>query len=172
MIATDLPPMAWVERWAPLIPARGRVLDVACGGGRHALLLAGRGHTVEAVDRDLGPSEAVRATPGITWRAHDLESQPWPFAPEAYQGVVVANYLYRPLFPDLIGALAVGGVLIYATYSLGQEVYGRPRNPLHLLMPGELLEAVRGRMRVVGYEDVLETGDAPSRVQRLCAIKS
>lgn len=172
MTAATRAPMAWVERWAGLIPSRGRVLDVACGGGRHAVFLAGLGHPVDAVDRDLSLSESVRATPGVVWHGHDLEGQAWPFRPGAYQGVVVANYLYRPLLPNLIEALSEGGVLIYATFSMGQEVYGRPRNPLHLLMPGELLEAVRGRMRVVAYEDVLELGDAPARVQRLCAIKS
>jgi SAM-dependent methyltransferase len=164
--------MPWVERWAGLIPAGGRVLDLACGSGRHAVHLAGLGHAVDAVDLDLGQSEPVRATAGVTWRRHDLEGQPWPFDEGAYQGVVVANYLHRPLFPHIFAALAQGGVLIYATYALGQAAYGRPRNPLHLLMPGELLEVVRGRMRVVAYEDVLETGAAPARVQRLCAIKN
>jgi SAM-dependent methyltransferase len=135
------------------------------------VLLAARGHAVDALDIDLGLSEAVRQTPGITWQRHDLENAPWPFAAGAYAGVVVANYLHRPLFPHLIEALATGGVLIYATFSAGQEVFGRPRDPRHLLMPGELLEAVRGRMRVVAYEDVLEPGATPARVQRLCAIK-
>ena len=165
-------PMPWVMRWAEMIPPRGRVLDLACGSGRHAVYLAGLGHPVEAVDIDLALSEPVRATPGVVWRRHDLESQPWPFMPAAYQGVVVSNYLHRPLFPHLIEVLAPGGALIYATYSMGQEAYGRPRNPQHLLMPGELLEAVRGRMRVVAYEDVLEAGEPPARVQRLCAIKN
>lgn len=165
-------PMPWVVRWAGLIAPAGAVLDVACGGGRHALYLAGRGHLVDAVDIDLTRSEAVRGTAGVTWHAYDLETRPWPFQPGAYQGVVVTNYLYRPLFPHLLAALARGGVLIYATFSVGQEAYGRPRNPLHLLMPGELLEAVRGRMRVVAYEDILEPGDNPARVQRLCAIKN
>jgi SAM-dependent methyltransferase len=164
--------MAWVERWASLIPAGGRVLDLATGGGRHAVLLAGRGHAVEAVDIDLAASGPVRATAGVTWRQYDLEGQSWPFPAGAYQGVVVTNYLHRPLFPHLIEALAPGGVLIYATFSMGQEVYGRPRNPRHLLMPGELLEAVRGHMRVVAYEDVVEPGATPARVQRLCAIKN
>lgn len=166
------PPMPWLERWAETIPARGRVLDVACGGGRHAVLLAGLGYTVEAVDRDLALSGAVRTTPGVLWRQYDLETQPWPFDSAGYQGVVVTNYLHRPLFPHLLDALGTGGVLIYATFSMGQEALGRPRNPQHLLMPGELLETVRGHMRVVAYEDVLEAGDSPARVQRLCAIKN
>lgn len=163
--------MPWVRRWAGLVPP-GRVLDIACGDGRHAVHLAGLGHPVDAVDIDLGPSEPVRDTPGILWHRHDLEGEPWPFQAGAYQGVVVTNYLHRPLFPHLIEALVPGGVLIYATFSLGQEVYGRPRNPLHLLMPGELLEVVRGRMRVVAYEDVLEEVGTRARVQRLCAIKN
>ncbi len=164
--------MPWVTRWAGLIPAGGHVLDIACGTGRHAVFLAARGHPVDAVDRDLSWSEAARSHPGIVWHRHDLERAPWPFASDAYQGVVVTNYLHRPLFPHLIAALADGGVLIYATFSAGQGAYGRPRNPLHLLLPGELLEAVRGRMRVVAYEDILEAGERPVRVQRLCAIKA
>lgn len=162
--------MPWVARWAGQIPARGRVLDLACGSGRHAVYLAGLGHAVEAVDIDLAPAAPVRHTSGVAWCQYDLEGQPWPFAAGAYQGVVVTNYLHRPLFIHLIDALAPGGVLIYATYAMGQEAYGRPRNPHHLLMTGELLEAVRGRMRVVAYEDVLEAGECPARVQRLCAI--
>lgn len=164
--------MPWVARWAGRIPARGRVLDLACGGGRHAVHLAGLGYDVEAVDIDLAPSAPVRATAGVSWRQYDLEGCPWPFAAGAYQGVVVTNYLHRPLFSHLIDALAAGGVLIYATYAMGQELYGRPRNPDHLLQPGELLEAVRGRMRVLAYEDILEAGERPACVQRLCALKT
>jgi SAM-dependent methyltransferase len=165
--------MPWVERWSGLIPARGRVLDVACGSGRHAAYLAERGYRVDAVDIDLGLSEAARRqTTGVTWLQHDLEGAPWSFSAGRYQGVVVTHYLHRPLFPHLIDALVPGGVLIYATFAMGQERFGRPRNPAFLLMPGELLEAVRGRMRVVAYEDVVEAGDSPARVQRLCAIKS
>lgn len=166
-------PMPWIERWAGLIPAGGRVLDLACGSGRHAVYLAGQGYRVDAVDIDLGSSEAARGqSDDVTWLQHDLEGAPWPFAAGGYQGVVVANYLHRPLFPFLMETLAPGGVLIYATFAMGQERYGRPRNPAFLLMPGELLEVVRGQMRVVAYEDVVEAGDPPARVQRLCAIKN
>ncbi|MFZ5482787.1 MAG: class I SAM-dependent methyltransferase [Pseudomonadota bacterium] len=162
--------MPWVMRWADLIPARGRVLDVACGTGRHATFLAGRGHPVDAVDRDLSRLGDARNVPGVRWWAADLEAAPWPFDPAAYQAVVVTNYLHRPLFPYLLAALAPGGVLIYATFALGQARWGRPRDPRHLLVPGELLELARGRLQVVAYEDILEAGMPPSRVQRLCAL--
>ena len=164
-------PMSWIKRWAALIPPHGRVLDLACGAGRHAVFLARLGYRVEAVDADLAPSAELRDTEGVVWRQHDLEAEPWPFEPESYQAVVVTNYLHRPLLPHMIDVLAPGGVLLYATFSMGQQRFGRPRNPAHLLMPGELLEAVRGQMRVVAYEDVEET-DPAICVQRLCAIKN
>ena len=74
------------------------------------------------------------------------------------------------MFPHLVAALARGGVLLYETFALGQEKIGRPRNPAHLLMPGELLEMARGQLRVVAYEDVQEAVP-PRRVQRLCAVR-
>lgn len=160
----------WVRRWAGLIPPGGRVLDLACGGGRHAVLLAGLGHEVVAVDRDLSLARPVRDTPGVTWLRADLEAADWPFAGVAFSGVVVTNYLHRPLFDHLVAALEPGGVLIYETFSLGQAKYGRPRNPAHLLLPGELLEMVRGKLRVLAYEDV-EEPEKCRCVQRLCAVK-
>ncbi len=161
----------WVQRWAGLIPAGGRVLDLACGGGRHAFHLAALGHRVVAVDRDLSLVASRRDHPGIEWLQADLEAAAWPLPGEIFQGVVVTHYLHRPLFDELMAALSPGGVLIYETFSLGQAKYGRPRNPAHLLLPGELLEMVRGTMRVLGFEDVEE----PERrrcVQRLCAVKA
>ncbi len=164
-------PSAWLQRWVHLIPPSGRVLDVACGSGRHAVYLAGLGYRVTAVDRDLGLSASVRDTPGVAWQEHDLEADPWPFAAGIWQGVVVINYLHRPLLPHLIAALASGGALIYATFAHGQQRYGRPRNPQHLLMPGELLETARGRLHVVAYEDVAVSDPVPSRRQKLAALK-
>ena len=166
----NLAPSAWVRRWAPLIPKAGPVLDLACGTGRHARFLAGQGHTVEAVDIDPDAGAALRDAAGVVWRRHDLERGDWPFTPAGYAAVVVTHYLHRPLFPHLLEALVPGGVLIYETFALGQERYGRPRNPAHLLLPGELLELTRGRLRVVAYEDVTEAAPA-RRMQRLCAIK-
>lgn len=164
-------PSAWVLRWAGLIPAGGRVLDLACGSGRHTRYLAGLHHPVEAVDIDIAPAAELAALPRIALRRADIEQDPWPFGEAEFAGIVVTNYLHRPLFPDLLCSLAPGGVLIYETFAVGNERYGRPSNPNFLLLPGELLEAVRGKLNVVGYEDVLVTWPKPAAVQRICAVR-
>lgn len=164
------PPSDWICRFAPLIRAGGHVLDVACGGGRHARYLAGLGHRVEAVDRDSGALHRLADVAGVTARSADLENGPWPYAGRHFDAVIVANYLHRPLFPHLLAALAAGGVLIYETFAAGNERYGRPGNPDFLLKPGELLELTRGRLRVVAYEDTYVEAPRPAMIQRICAI--
>jgi SAM-dependent methyltransferase len=158
-------PSPWVVRWAPLVE-RGPVLDVACGGGRHARYFAGRGLEVVAVDR-----EAQAFAGSIRFVQADLEDgSPWPFAGQRFGGIVVANYLHRPLLPLLKEALAEGGVLIYETFMLGNERYGRPSNPAFLLRPGELLEAF-GALTVAGFEQGLVERPKKAVVQRLCAVR-
>lgn len=163
-------PSVWVCRWAGRISAGGRVLDVAAGSGRHARWLAARGHPVDAVDRDAAALGGLAGIPGITAICADLEVGAWPYAGQSFAGIVVTNYLHRPLFPHLLAALVPGGVLIYETFAAGNEKYGRPGNPDFLLKPGELLEIVRGRLRVLAYEDVFVTEPRPAMVQRLCAV--
>jgi SAM-dependent methyltransferase len=163
-------PSQWVRRWASLIAPGGRVLDVACGGGRHARYLAQLGHPVDAVDRDAEALATLTGIEGVAIRAADLENGQWPYASVQFAGIVVANYLHRPLFPRLIDALAVGGVLIYETFAAGNERYGRPRNPDFLLQPGELLEVVRGQLKVIAYEDVFTELPKSAMVQRICAV--
>lgn len=165
-------PSAWVVRWAERLPAGGRVLDVASGNGRHARFLAGRGHPVEAVDRDPAALSSLTGVPGVSTRCADLETGLWPYGGEQFAGVVVVNYLHRPLFPRLLAALAPAGVLIYETFAAGNERYGRPSNPAFLLKPGELLDVVRGTLRVVAFEDLFVSEPRPAMVQRLCAINS
>lgn len=162
-------PSPWVMRWADRVPAGGRVLDIACGNGRHARFFAARGHPVEAVDRDPAKLAALAGIPGISTRCADLENKPWPYSGQQYSGVVVIHYLHRPLFPHLLAALAAGGVLIYETFAAGNERYGRPSNPAFLLNPGELLDLVRGRLTVVAYEELEVTDPRPAVVQRICA---
>ena len=163
-------PSDWICRWAALIRAGGTVLDVACGGGRHAQWLAARGYGVEAVDRDPAVL-ALASIPGVTPRHADLESGPWPYPGRHFDGIAVANYLHRPLLPVLVDSLAPCGVLIYETFAAGNERYGRPGNPDFLLRPGELLETVRGHLRVVAYEHLHVIEPRPAMMQRVCATR-
>ncbi|MFZ5792702.1 MAG: class I SAM-dependent methyltransferase [Pseudomonadota bacterium] len=160
----------WVERFAPLVPP-GPVLDLACGAGRHSRLFLDRGHPVTAVDIDLSGMADLIGRPGFEAIAADLEAGgPWPVGSRRFAGVVVTNYLHRPLFPAIFGSLAPGGLLIYETFAEGNERFGKPRNPDHLLKHGELLEAVRGRLRVLAYEDLELTDPWPACVQRIVAV--
>lgn len=165
-------PSGWLLRWMHLIPAAGTVLDVACGGGRHARALAAHGYAVHAVDRDASALAGLADVTGVTTRCADIEAGPWPYAGWAFAGVVVANYLHRPLMPFFLDVLAPSGVLIYETFALGNERYGRPSNPDYLLRPGELLEVARGRLTVVAYEQWVVREPRPAVVQRICAIRA
>lgn len=158
-------------RFAGRVPEGGPVLDLACGVGRHTRLFLARGHPVTAIDRDLSGVADLAGTPGLETLEADLEDgSPFPLAGRRFAGVVVTNYLYRPLFPALVAAVAPGGVLIYETYARGNEDFGRPRNPDHLTKPGDLLEAVRGHLRVIAYEDLIDQTPKPAARQRICAV--
>lgn len=161
----------WVARWLPVAPA-GEVLDLACGRGRHARLAASLGHPVSAVDRDPAALREA-AGDGITTQCIDLEGEGavWPFAQARFAAIVVTNYLHRPLFADLAAALQPGGMLIYETFALGNEAYGKPSNPAFLLAPGELLDMARAYgLHVLAYEDGVVAAGRHARIQRLCAI--
>lgn len=166
-------PSRWVKRWAHLVEAGGAVLDVASGGGRHARFFASRGNPVTAIDRDAAALESMSGVDGIATIAADIENGPWPLPADAqFAAVVVTNYLHRPLFPQLLGALAPGGVLIYETFAQGNETVGKPSNPAFLLAPGELLDAVRGLLRVVAFQDGFLAEPRPAYVQRICAVRA
>ena len=148
------------------------MLNLACGGGRHGRLFLARGHPVVALDRDVSGLADLRGTAALEVVETDLEEgQPFPLAGRRFGGVIVVNYLYRPLMPALIDAVAPDGVLIYETFAIGNERFGRPSNPDFLLRPGELLEAVQGTLRVVAYEDRVVRRPRPAAVQRICALR-
>ena len=165
-------PSDWVKRFSALIPPHSRVLDLACGHGRHARMLASQGHQVEAVDKDVHALATLAGIEGITVRQADLEGGPWPYHTEAFDAVVVSRYLYRPMLPSILKVVASQGVLIYETFMVGNEEYGKPTNPAFLLRAGELLELVRGRMAVVAFEQGAVTLPRPAMMQRLCAVRA
>ena len=166
----DLRPSPWIERFAHLVPAGARVLDLAAGHGRHARFFASRGADVLAVDRDAAALETLHGVAGVARRVADLESGAWPLAGETFDAIVVVNYLHRALFPHLLGALRDGGAFLYETFAVGNERFGRPSNPDFLLREGELLDVVRGRLVVVAFEQGRIDGARPAVVQRIAAV--
>ena len=172
-------PSAWVTRFASLIGA-GEVLDLACGGGRHARFLAAKGYRVLAVDRDAAALRKLAAA-GIHTMQFDLErndgtAQAWPFESNRFAGIVVTNYLHRPLFAKIIDSLAPNGVLIYETFAQGNEQFGKPSNPDYLLVPSELLKLANLHpaqpMRVIAFEDGYVDVPRPAMMQRICSMKA
>ncbi len=158
-------PSEWVTRFAPEITASGAVLDLACGSGRHAAYLAAQGFSVTGVDR----APWLAAPAGVHFVLADLEAEPWPFGGQRFDGVIVTNYLHRPLMEALVDAVAEGGVLIYETFAIGNAQFGRPTRADFLLKPNELFEAVRGAFVVLAFEDITVGAPRPARVQRIAA---
>ncbi len=163
-------PSGWIERFCPLVSPNGRVLDLACGKGRHGRLFLKRGNWVLFVDKDVSALSDLHNHPHGELCELDLETGvDWPFQEANYDALVVTNYLYRPHWPDLLNSLKEGGVLLYETFAAGNENFGRPRNPDFLLKPGELLELAQEQLHVVAYE---HGRDGDKVVQRLCAVRT
>ena len=167
-------PSPWVTRFAPLVRQGGTVLDLACGGGRHSRSLLDLGYTVVAVDLDVEPVAHLATRPKLEIIRWDLEQEgSWPLPGRLFDGIVVSNYLHRPLFPVLVDSLGSGGVLIYETFARGNEAYSRPRNPDHLLLGGELLAMTQGRLQIIAYEHgFVEDSPCPGVIQRICAVNN
>jgi len=168
----------WVRRFAGLIPANSRVLDLACGGGRHSRYAASLGYPVLAVDKDVS---ALSANPSqnIHCLSFDLELSDssshadWPLAPDQFGGIIVTNYLHRPLMRDLLLSLRAGGILIYETFAQDNGLFGKPASPDFLLLPGELLSLAfsKPKFHVLAFEDGYVSEPKPAMVQRICLIR-
>ena len=164
-------PSAWVQAYlGHAEPGKTRLaLDVACGSGRHTRLALTRGYHVTAVDRDVEAVRVFGALPEVQSIAADLEDgSPWPLRGRVFDAVIVTNYLHRPLMHDIVGSVAPDGILIYETFAIGQERFGKPSNPDYLLRPGELIQAVRDKLIPFAYEQVML--DGPRIVQRIAAV--
>lgn len=163
-------PSAWVARFLPGVKRGGHVLDVACGSGRHVRLALAQGCRVTGIDRDISRALPLADNPALTLIEADLEAgSPFPLRGERFDGVIVTNYLWRPILPDIVSCVAADGVLIYETFAQGHERRGRPCNPDYLLRPDELVEAVRPGLTVICYEHGITAGERPKIVQRIAA---
>ncbi|MCG2577349.1 class I SAM-dependent methyltransferase [Dechloromonas sp. XY25] len=167
-----IPPSPWVVSHYERIPAAGPVLDLACGSGRHARMLAEKGYAVYAVDRDAAAIAGLQGLTRIDAMQCDLEGADWPLTGKHFAGIVVTNYLWRPRLPDVLALLAPGGVLIYETFMLGNEAYGKPSNPEFLLRPGELREiAAAAGLREIAFEEGYTDSPKPAMRQAICAVR-
>lgn len=165
-------PSPWVKRFLGHVEPGSSVLDVACGSGRHLQLAVNHGLRATGVDQDISrASEHFVGTTNVSLIEADLETgEPLDavLPPGSFDTVIVTNYLWRPILPDIVSAVAPAGLLIYETFAIGNEQYGKPSNPDFLLRPGELLEAVTLRLTPFAFEHAkLENPDRI--VQRICA---
>ncbi len=164
-------PSPWVMRFAALVPPASRVLDIACGHGRHARLFAAQNCIVDAVDIDPACASAFAAEATVRFRRADLENGPWPYRGQQFDAIVVTNYLHRALFPVLADALAPGGILIYETFAVGNERFGKPSSAAFLLKPRELLDVFGVALHVLAYEEGVVGLPRAARMQRLAAVR-
>jgi len=162
---------AWVTRWVGRPSGFDRLLDFACGSGRHTRLALARGFRVLAVDRDRGLLD-MGQNKNLEARVEDLESGRWSFSAERFQVVVVTNFLFRPRLDLLAALLAPGGRLVYETFAHGNAAYGKPSNPSFLLQPDELfLLGRRAGLQVRAFEQGYTPSPKPSLVQRIVALR-
>jgi len=167
MLHGQEPTSSWVDRWSHLLPGGCHVLDLACGYGRHMRHFAHLGHPVTGVDSNPDAITAVSAFGKAI--CADIENETWPLQGLTFGGVVVTNYLWRPLWPNILDSLAPNGVLIYETFSAGNETVGKPSRPDFLLHPAELLSVCQD-LRVVAFEEGFLA--QPERfVQRIVAVR-
>jgi SAM-dependent methyltransferase len=167
----------WVARWSHLVQPGGRVLDVACGAGRHTLHFLRQKCHVAGIDIAQNAIDLIVNQLNIEEQARcrlicaDIETGPWPLPGEQFDAVIVTNYLWRALLPTLAQSLAAGGVLIYETFAQGNETVGKPSRPDFLLKNGELLTfCAEHKLRVIAYEDGFS--NQPERfIQRVVAVR-
>lgn len=165
-------PSPWVVNYSHLVPIGGLVLDLACGAGRHGRFFREQGHPVVMLDRDISSITDMASDEMVEIIATDLEDgRPWPLAGRLFDAIVVANYLYRPILPNIISSIAPGGALLYETFSAGNEKFGRPSNPDFLLTHEELLIATRPELRAVAFEEREVTSPRPAAIQHIAAVK-
>ena len=165
-------PEEWVKKHIHLIPEKSTVADIACGKGRHTRLLLRRGFFVVAFDKDVSGLRDIPPTPNLRVVEVDLEADNECLKhPKEFSAIIVVNYLHRPLFDNLIHALKPGGILIYQTFMVGNERYGRPHNTDYLLKENELSTRLEAEFRIIEFDQGYIEYPKPAVIQKICATK-
>ena len=163
-------PSPWVARYLAGVEAGGHVLDLACGHGRHLRYALERGYRVTGLDRNISRLGDLEGDERVRLIEADLETgAPFPLSTKTFDGVIVVNYLWRPVLGPIVTCVAPDGVLIYETFARGNERYGKPANPKFLLKSNELIKAVVPELIVVAYEHGSAQRPYPRVVQRIAA---
>ena len=156
---TPQQPVPLLTEYGHLLPSSGSALDLACGAGRNAIFLAQQGLEVTGIDRSedvLAEAKEAAEKSGVQvkWVAEDLETAPFPLPPNLYDVITCFYYRDPRLYPQILAALRPGGILVYETYTLDQlrHDFG-PRDPDHLLAPGELLRVFQ-RLELLFYREM------------------
>jgi SAM-dependent methyltransferase len=157
----------------------GRALDIACGAGRHALLLARRGWRVTAVDAsavgiEITEERARQAGIEIDARVADLERGEFEIESRAYDLITVFYYLQRDLWPQIRAGLRAGGHVVAAVHLVDEDTEKQTGNPDFLLQPGEL-RAEFSDWEIVHYHETQlndeDAGDHHHRTAEIVARK-
>ena len=168
-------PSLWVKKFYKLINKNGKILDIASGNGRNGRFLLSLNFDVTFIDIDTSLLKDLNKHKKAKIVTFDLENKiKIPFKKQYFDGIIVVNYLYRPMLQKLINLLKPDGILIYETFSSGNEIFGKPSNPNYLLNTGELLNFFSKKLSVISYENGLRHNNKISKsiIQRICAIKS
>lgn len=168
-------PVSLLQEWLPRLPA-GKALDVACGLGRNAMLLAAAGYRVDAIDiSPVGLERARRDAESrgleIDWIEQDLD-RPYDFDSD-YQLIVVMWFVNLDLIARLCDCLAPGGYLLCEEHLVSGEDVAGPENPRFRVAPGALREAV-SRLEILHYEESVgvDTAGQPLASARVVARKA
>jgi len=151
------------------------ILDLACGDGHNGMFLASKGFSVILADRSeeaLQQAKRSADSLGITVeiRRIDLEQEGAnPLENQTFSAVLVFRYLHRPLIPCMQKSLKKGGILVYETFTVEQAEFGKPRNPDHLLKPGELLSWFRDWEVLYTFEGIV--GKPPKAIAQIICRK-
>ncbi len=147
-------PTTWIlEQIKLLAPKRKiQILDFASGNGRNSIQLAGKNRNITAIDKDSMKLIQYDHLKHINTICFDLETnQNWPLKEIYYDIIIVVNYLYRPKIKNLMNLLKNGGYLFYETFSVGNEIYGTPKNPNFLLKDKELINIFSKENEILSY---------------------